>query len=218
MSIAVAARGVAALALIGALAGIAQVGARAATVSQTAEAELTPEEKKERDLRRACKIALCSTLHSPKPVTGQINCHLPKTWPKETLTKVMAKGGLSWPWGDARCVGDLKLSREIVVKALTEPEYEAQFEKHEVRCELERDKDKYQVKVEIEPKVTFKGGRAVKAKLNWGKIEAPALAKTALWSAKVADNTLGFLQSTIIEDINNFIDRCADPKEDLRAK
>ena len=36
------------------------------------------------------------------------------------------------------------------------------------------------VKVQIQPKVTFSQGKAVKASLNWGKIEAPRIAKTAL--------------------------------------
>ena len=46
---------------------------------------------------------------------------------------------------------------------------------------------------------------AVKAKLNWGKIDAPRLAKTALWSATAADNQFGVLQGLVVDDINDFI-------------
>ena len=88
---------------------------------------------------------------------------------------------------------------------MTLPEYEAQFDKHDIRCELEGEKENYEVTLQIRPKVAFKQGKAVKASLNWGKIDAPKLAKTALWSATAADNSFGVLQSTVVEDINEFI-------------
>lgn len=86
-------------------------------------------------------------------------------------------------------------------------------------CELDRDAEKYQVKLSIQPKVTFQDGKAVKAVMNWGKIEAPTLAKSALWSATAADNTFGVLQSTVVEDINDFIQsKCADVKAEWQGK
>ena len=86
-------------------------------------------------------------------------------------------------------------------------------------CELDRDAEKYQVKLNIQPKVTFQDGKAVKAVMNWGKIEAPMLAKSALWSATAADNTFGVLQSTVVEDINDFIqNKCEDVKAEWQGK
>ena len=52
---------------------------------------------------------------------------------------------------------------------MTEPEFEAQFDKHDMRCELEGEKEKYEVKLQIHPKVTFKQGKAVKAKPELGQ-------------------------------------------------
>ena len=102
---------------------------------------------------------------------------------------------------------------------MTLPEFEAQFDKHDIRCELEGEKEKYEVKLQIQPKVTFKQGKAVKASLNWGKIEAPKLAKTALWSATAADNSFGVLQSTVVDDINDFIQtKCMEVKEEWQGK
>jgi hypothetical protein len=179
----------------------------------------TETEKKERESRRACAVALCSTLHNHKPDTGDITCSVRKTWYKEHLSKVLSKGGLSWPWGNAHCTTDLKFDRATLVKAMSEKDYEAQFPQHEVACELDREAEKYQVKLQIQPKVTFWGGKAVKANMNWGKIEAPALAKSALWSATAADNTFGVLQGTVVEDINDFIqNKCADVKEEWQGK
>jgi hypothetical protein len=179
----------------------------------------TEEEKKEREIRRMCAVAVCSTLHNHKPDTGNVTCSVQKTWRKETMDKIMARGKINWPWGDARCMGDMMLDRATLIKGMTQPEFEAQFDKHDLRCELQAGAEKYEVKLEIAPKVTFRQGKAVKAKLNWGKIEAPKLAKTALWSATAADNSFGVLQSIVVDDINEFIQtKCMEVKEEWQRK
>jgi hypothetical protein len=184
-----------------------------------ASAPETEEEKKEREIRKVCAVAVCSTLHKKTPANGQVTCSVQKTWRKEVLVKILSRGKITWPWGYARCTSELKLDRATLIKAMTEPELEVQFDKHDLRCELEGEKEKYEVKLEVQPKVTFKQGKAVKASLNWGKIEAPTLAKTVLWSATTADNSLGVLQSTIVEDINDFIQtRCMEVKEAWQGK
>ena len=189
------------------------------TKAAAASAPETEDEKKERETRKACAIALCSTLHNQKPATGTVTCNVQKTWRKEVLTKIMARGKITWPWGNARCIGDLKFDRATLIKSMTEPEFEAQFDKHDMRCELEGEKDKYEVKLQIHPKVTFKQGKAVKAKLNWGKIEAPRLAKTALWSATAADNSFGVLQRHRCRRHQRFhSDQCMEVKEEWQGK
>jgi hypothetical protein len=185
----------------------------------TASAPETEEEGKERESRRQCAVALCSTLHNHKPDTGDVTCNVQKTWRKEVLVKILSKGKVTWPWGYARCMTGLKFDRATLIKSMTLPEFEAQFDKHDIRCELEGETEKYEVKLQIQPKVIFKQGKAVKASLNWGKIEAPSLAKTALWSATAADNSFGVLQSTVVEDINEFIQtKCMEAKEEWQGK
>ena len=49
-------------------------------------------------------------------------------------------------------MGDLKLDRAVLVKDMTEKEFDAQFDKHDLRCELEREDEKYQVKLRSTPK------------------------------------------------------------------
>jgi hypothetical protein len=162
---------------------------------------------------------LCATLHNHKPDTGDVTCSVQKTWRKEALSKIMQRGKVTWPWGYARCATDLKFDRAMLVKGMTSPDFEAQFDKHDIRCELEGEKEKYEVQLQIQPEVTFKQGKAVKASLNWGKIEAPKLAKTALWSATAADNSFGVLQSIVVEDINEFIQtKCMETKEEWQGK
>jgi hypothetical protein len=184
-----------------------------------ATAPETEEEKKEREIRRRCAVKVCSTLYNRRPATGEVACSVQKTWHKEFLAKVMSRGKITWPWGNARCKGDLKLDRAVLIKSMTEKEFEAQFDKHDLRCELEAQNEKYEVKLEIHPKVTFKDGKAVKARLNWGKIDAPRLAKSALWSATAADNSFGVLQSVVVDDINDFIQtKCMEVKEEWQGK
>lgn len=183
------------------------------------EPELTAEEKLEKEQRKTCKVALCAVFHNKKPTDGAVSCNVLKSWRKEQLTKMVSKGGASWPWGNARCTTALKLSREALIKSQTSAEFDADFGRHDITCELDRDTDKYTIKIEMTPKVTFKDGKAVKASLNWGKIDAPVLAKSALWSATAADNTFGVLQKTIVEDINDFIGtKCLEVKDEWQGK
>lgn len=207
--------------VVAGLAGWAALPALAQAPDPKADARAaeTAEEKEEREGRKACAVALCSTFHNRKPDTGDVTCNVRKTWRKETIAKVLERGKIPWPWGYARCTSDLKFDRATLVKAMGPAEFEAQFDKHEVRCELEGEKDKYQVKLEIQPKVTFKDGKAVKASLNWGKIDAPTLAKSALWSATAADNSFGVLQSTVVDDINDFVqNKCLEVKDAWQGK
>jgi hypothetical protein len=88
-----------------------------------------------------------------------------------------------------------------------------------LRCEFEGEKEKYEVNLQIQPKVTFKQGKAVKASLNWGRIEGPKLAQTALWPATAADNSFGLLQGTVVDDINDFIQtRCMEVKGEWQER
>jgi hypothetical protein len=106
-----------------------------------------------------------------------------------------------------------------LITSRTLPQFEAQFQKHDIGCELEGDAATYEVKLPIQPKVTFTQGKAVKAPLNWGKIKAPKLAKTALGSATAADNAFGVWQGRVVDDLNAFIhSRCTESKEEWQAK
>jgi hypothetical protein len=181
--------------------------------------ELTVEELVEREARKTCKVAICAAFHNRAP-GGDIACNVLKSWRKEQLGKMIEKAKVSWPWGKVRCVADIKLQRETLVKAMTEEKYEAALDRQQVTCEVEREKDgNAEIKFEFTPKVTFVKGRATKAALNWGKIEGPTIVKGAMWTATATDNTLNVLQSTIVDDINEFIhDKCMEVKDEWAGK
>ena len=181
--------------------------------------ELTPDEIAERKGREACKIAICSAFHNRKP-GADIACPVIKSWRKEQLNAMAAKAKVSWPFGPVRCTTEVKLKRDFLVKALAEPKYEASIDTHKVVCEVDRiTEPKAEISFEITPKVTFENGKAVKALMGWGKIDAPALVKGAMWTATATDNTFNVLQNTVVEDINDFTSKkCDEVKPEWAGK
>jgi hypothetical protein len=208
-----------ALALLaaGALASLAPGAASAQQTAPAKPIELTPDEIAEREGRKACKVAICAAFRNRKP-GPDIACKVLKSWRKEQLDAMVSKARVSWPWGAVRCQTEVKLKREFLIKALVEPKYEAQIDKHEVVCEVDRGSEpKAEIKFDFSPKVLFEAGKATKATLNWGKIEAPTLVKGAMWTATATDNTFGVLQSIIVDDINDFTGAKCDEVKDAWA-
>ena len=202
---------------------VTQIGPAAAQNSKASGLkleELTPEELKEREARKGCKVAICAAFRNRKPDGGDISCNVIKSWRKEQLSKMVEKAKVSWPWGQVKCTAPIRLKRDVLIKAMTEPVYEATLDKHKVVCEVEREKDgNAEIKFEFTPKVWFENGKATKATLNWGAIEAPTLVKGTMWTATATDNTFNVLQSTIVEDINDFIDnKCDEVKDEITGK
>lgn len=186
-----------------------------------AQAEvLTPEEIAEREERKACKVAICSAFHVRKAEGDDIACNVLKTWRKEQLQKMIERAKVSWPWGRVKCVADIKLKRADLIKATSEASYVTTLDEHKVNCEIDRDNEApTKISFSFKPKITFANGKATKASLNWGTIEAPALVKGAMWTATATDNTFNVLQSSLIEDINDFIGaKCDEVKEEWADK
>lgn len=181
--------------------------------------ELTPEEKAERESRKACKVEICAAFHRRNPDGADIACSVVKSWRKEQLEKMISKARVSWPWGRVQCVADIRLKRQTLINAMTEPRYDATLDKHVVTCRVEREKGDAEIKFEFTPKVTFESGKATKAALNWGTIEAPQLVKGAMWTATATDNTFNVLEGTVVEDINDFVgNKCLEVKDDWQGK
>jgi hypothetical protein len=184
------------------------------------EAEMTPEEKAEREARKACKVEICSAFRNKKAEGKDISCPVIKSWRKEALTKLVSKLKVSWPYGKVHCMTDVKLKRADLVKAMSEDKVESTLDKHQVSCTVEREKETpAEIKFEFTPKVTFEKGKAAKAQINWGKVEGPTVIKGALWTATAADNAVNMLSGTLVEDINDFITKkCDEVKSEWDGK
>lgn len=187
--------------------------------SGTPEAELTAEEKAERDARKSCKVAICKGFRKPEAVSSDISCSVLKSWRKAQLDKMVSKAKVSWPWGAVSCTADIKLGREMLAKAMSEPKYEMTLETHNVACTIANEgKEPSKISIAFAPKVTFENGKATKAKINWGKLEAPTLVKGVMWTATGTDNTFNVLESTLVKDINDFVSTKCDEVKDYWSK
>jgi hypothetical protein len=183
-----------------------------------ADANLTPDEKAEKESRKACKIDLCRAFHTQETAGRDIACHVVKSWRKEQLIKLVGKLKVSWPYDGVRCTTDLSVKRADLVRAMTEKKVEIEFQKNTVACVIASDKDgSTHFKFELTPKVEFENGKATRAHARWGKIEAPVLIKSALWTATAADNTVNLLSGTIVEEVNEFVSKKCDEVKDQWA-
>ncbi len=178
--------------------------------------DLTPEEKVEKEARKDCKVAICAGFRNPAAAPAAINCSIPKSWRKEQLDKMVSKAKVSWPWGPVKCNATIALDRDALTKAMSEPKSDLTLKTQSVLCTIANEgKEDTKVSVEFAPTVSFEGGKAVKAKINWGKLEAPTLVKGLMWTATGTDNTLNVLESTLVADINDFIGKkCDEVKSD----
>jgi hypothetical protein len=180
--------------------------------------ELTEQDVREEAARRACKVAVCAALRNRRP-GKDIACNLAKSWPKEQVESVISKAKVPWPWGGVKCSGAVSLKRETLIKAMSEPKYEAVIDRHTVACEVQRQKGKAEIRLELAPKVTFQNGKAVVATLNWGKVDGSGLVKGVIWTAATADNALNVLEATVIEKVNEFVSaKCDEVRDEWRNK
>jgi hypothetical protein len=188
-------------------------------MTSASEADLTPEERAEREARKSCKVAICAAFRN-KTAGPDVACNVVKTWRKEQIDKMISKAKVSWPFGRVQCVTQVNLKRDDLQKATAEAKLEAKLAKHEVKCTVDRGNEPAsEITFDFSPTVTFEGGKATKAQLNWGKVEGPAIVKGAMWTVAGADNTFNVLQGTLVEDINDFMTKkCDEVKGELAGK
>jgi hypothetical protein len=187
------------------------------TADGSADVNLTPQEIAEKEARKACKVDICRALHT-KDASGDIACHVIKSWRKEQLTKLVSRLKVTWPYDGAQCSMELNVKRDDLARAMREPKVAIEFQKHTVTCTIASEKKgATEFKFDLTPKVTFENGKAIKAHANWGKVDAPMLIKSAMWTATAADNTVNLLSGTIVDEVNDFVSKRCDEVKDQWA-
>jgi hypothetical protein len=167
------------------------------------------EDMGEKDKLEACEKDLCSILVKRDAAGGDLKCALQKTWAGTKIKEGVEQKKLKWGFGDVRCWMDIVAKRQEMIDALTKPEYEYKFPAQTVRCDIEREKEVMKVSVALAPKFQFKDGKATKAWLGIGTIEAPAVVKGAIWTAAQLEDTFGIVHSDLLREVNNFVhERC----------
>jgi hypothetical protein len=181
------------------------------------EPEGTPEERAERDARKACKVKICDIIATKDPQGDDVSCDIVKTWHEADITKMLG-GRIEWPWGKAVCQSRLEIERKQLVKAMTEANYDVDLPEQKVSCTLTQKKegDPYAVDVLITPKVAFENGKAVSAHMNWGEAKAPMLAYALIYAGTGLDNSANVLGSEVTRMVNEFTTRkCKKLKDEL---
>ena len=135
---------------------------------------LTPEEKAEKEARKACKTKICDIIATGDPNGEDVSCDIVKTWREEDIVKMLG-GKISWPWGKAVCQSKLELERKPLALAMSDPAHEIVMPMQKVRCTLAQktEGEPYAVEVSLAPKVKFENGKATEASINWGEASAP---------------------------------------------
>jgi hypothetical protein len=170
------------------------------------------EVKGEKEKLEACAKDLCTILVKREASGDDLKCALQKTWAGAKIKEGVEHKKLSWGFGDVRCAIDLVARRQEMIDALTKPEYEYKLPIHTVRCDIEREKEVMKVSVSLAPKFQFKDGKATKAWLGIGTIEAPSVVKGAIWTAAQLEDTFGIVHSDLLREVNKFVyERC--PKQ-----
>jgi hypothetical protein len=175
--------------------------------------ELAARMAKEKEDRKACKADICKAFAQPSD--GIIKCAVTKTWLGSEIQAGFLRDKLTWPWGHAQCTSDIDFDRAAITQAASQPSATLKLKKHNITCKLDSKDPKegtaYDLKLSIEPVVTFEGGKAIKAEMGWGSIEAPILAKSAIWSATAVDANFNVISSGVVTEINSFLfEKCKE--------
>jgi hypothetical protein len=191
--------------------------AETAPLPGDAKRELTPEEKAEKEARKACKKTICDILATRDPNGADVSCDITKTWREEDIAKMLG-GKISWPWGKAVCQSKLEIKRAALASAMSEAEYEVALVPQTVSCTLaQKDKgEPYMIKITLAPKVKFKDGKATEAALNWVDASAPLLVYPLIYASTGIDNQTNVLGPKVVHMVNAFTTRrCAEVKAEL---
>jgi hypothetical protein len=159
----------------------------------------------EKEKLKDCEKRICTMIVKKEAAGGDLSCALSKTWAKDKIKEGIEKKKVSWSLGDARCSVDLAVPRATILDAVSKPAHTLEFAKHTIKCEVEREKEITNVSVNLQPKIEFKDGKAVKAYLGLKEIEAPAVIKGAIWTVATVEDTVGLFHGDIIAEVNEFI-------------
>ena len=168
-------------------------------------AEAIDEIKDEKAKLKACQRQLCSLVTKKAPPNGDFACTLTKTWRRKDLEKGSEHARMTWGFGDAQCVVDLKVPRAAILDAVKAPKSTLRFPQHEVNCLIEQGGGQTRVQAMMEPKAEFEAGRAKKVWVNLKKVNGPTMIKGLAYSAAKLGDNLGLFRKPLTSAINDLI-------------
>ena len=177
---------------------------------------------KEKSDRKACKVDICKAFAAPT-ADGEIACNVTKTFLREDIVRKITAGDYVWGYGHARCSTDIKLSRAMLGKALSDGEPKVTLAPHQLKCSVS-DKDPakgeaFTVTVGFAPTVTFKGGLAKSVNLGEVTSEGSSVASAAISAILALDKISGYVSSAATKEVNVFLfDKCKSDGVEIAKK
>lgn len=153
----------------------------------------------------ACEAKICDIIATRDQAGEDITCDLVKTWYKDEIVEALGDH-IDWPWGRAMCQSQVTFERKLLAKAMSEQTYELSMPSQTVRCSLAQkdDADPYVIEFSAAPKVKFENGKAIEAKVNWGKTSAPMLIYPLIYAGTALDNSTNIFGPEVVRVVNDF--------------
>lgn len=155
--------------------------------------------------QRKCDRDLCAIVNAPSTPGEDLTCDLAETWYKEEIADAIKKGRIKWPFGDARCYGKVGVGRGLLAPAVTEGKYTLKSPPLPVRCEIDTESGRHELKAKMAPVIEFKGGKATSVSLGLQDIEGTPLVSNVVWAAWKFESTFGFFHEDFVKGVNAYI-------------
>ena len=184
----------------------------------TSKRTLTPEERAEKEARKACKIEICDIIATKEANGPNVSCDIGWSWRAEEIFEALG-GRIDWNWGKAVCETELRLERAALAKAMSISRASIKVGAHTVRCALHDEGKPHKIEIELAPRIAFKNGKATEAGVNWGDVSAPAAIYPLLYAATGLDNSTNLLGPEVVRQVNKFVRKdCARVKDELPGR
>jgi hypothetical protein len=151
-----------------------------------------------------CDRRLCTILLKKDVKGDDLKCDLTKTWARSTI-KGADSPGLTWGFGDARCLVHLKIPRALLVTALTEKAYKLWVPAHTAECVVEQSGETKTIKATLAPKIEFKSGRVEKIWINLQGMEGTSSITGLLSAGATLIDSTGLFHSQMVKEANKYI-------------
>lgn len=162
-------------------------------------------EPSEAERLKQCDRDMCGVVQTKNADGKPVTCDLGKGWTKDEIVKALSKSKISWSYGDAKCSIKIELERALLTSGLGAGKNTVKIPSQTVNCEIQNEGKPQPVVVKLAPKIIFKDGKASSVSLNVESIEAPAMIKTAVWTATKMEATFGVFQKDFLKGINDYV-------------
>ena len=151
-----------------------------------------------------CDRRLCTILLKKDVKGDDLKCDLTKTWARSTI-KGADSPGLTWGFGDARCVVHLHITRVLLVTALTAKAYKLWVPAHTAECVVDQSGEMKTIKATLAPKIEFKDGRVEKIWINLQGMEGTSSITGLLSAGATLIDSTGLFHSQMVKEANKYI-------------